>query len=206
MVTELVSLALYPLIALAVAGLVIWRVVAMGRASRAPISNEECVACGSRDVTSLGPAVYRCGACGYEGGSGVAASLAERERAEIEAMGPEARRAGAIADLEEALAGLASVEDDLARPAPSVADVERARAELLKATETLRRAGSKLGLAGLVPAVAAVDTTDFAAATVGDALGGQVGFALNAAEASSLRSQARVLAATARSTLDRARA
>jgi ribosomal protein L37AE/L43A len=55
----------------AVAGTVAARRLA--NAARAPISDDECVSCGSSNVEVAGAGAYVCLACGYEGGSGRAA-------------------------------------------------------------------------------------------------------------------------------------
>lgn len=209
-ISDLVVLGLYGLGGVAVVGLVVWRVVAMGHAASAPLSNEQCVACGSKDVTALAAGVYRCNGCGYEGGSGVAAAMAEREWAEVSAMSPEARRAGAVADLREALAVLVAADGRLGGLAPDSTDVDAARSELLRAGEALRRAGLKLGHPILAPQLATADSSGFAMATVTDALGGAAGVgwnaataAMTAAEASGLRGQARAMAAAAQAALVR---
>ncbi len=45
----------------------------MAKAAKAPIFDDECVSCGSREVQVQGEGAYVCLACGYEGGSGRAA-------------------------------------------------------------------------------------------------------------------------------------
>ena len=78
------------------------RSLRLGSASRAHISDESCVACDSKDLTSLGPGAYRCNACGYEGGSGLAAMQEQRRLAHFDRMTPEERRKSAHEDLLEA--------------------------------------------------------------------------------------------------------
>ncbi len=50
----------------------LFRVMRWKAAGKAEITDEECVACGARDLHSLGERAYRCLECGYEGGSGLA--------------------------------------------------------------------------------------------------------------------------------------
>lgn len=89
-----------------------WR---MNRAMSEASTGESCVACDGTDVTLLGPAAYRCNACGYEGGDGLAAlHRAEREAA-FARMPEAARRASARGDLEEARRLLTSGLGDLDR-------------------------------------------------------------------------------------------
>jgi ribosomal protein L37AE/L43A len=89
-------------VVLVIVGVVIWQVVKRTRALRAPISDDECVSCGSKQVTVLGPGTYRCDQCGYEGGSGMAAQKDHEQRERIARMDPAERRASGINDLQEA--------------------------------------------------------------------------------------------------------
>lgn len=50
--------------------------------SRAPL----CVACGAASVVFVAPQVYRCHACGYEGGEGLAALMRLRRQAKFDAL------------------------------------------------------------------------------------------------------------------------
>jgi len=84
------------------------RSLKLGSASRAHISDESCVACDSADVTSLGPGAYRCNACGYEGGSGLAAMQEQNRLAQFDQMSPDERRESAQKDLLEARTVLTS--------------------------------------------------------------------------------------------------
>ncbi|MGH1342831.1 MAG: hypothetical protein ACRBN8_14815 [Nannocystales bacterium] len=64
----------------------------MAIAAKAPISDDECVSCGSSEVQVQGAGAYVCLACGYEGGSGRAA-LHEQAQAERYAnLSPQARQ------------------------------------------------------------------------------------------------------------------
>ena len=45
---------------------------------------EECIACSSQDLTFLAEEVYHCNACGYEGGSGMAAYLANQKKQDLQ--------------------------------------------------------------------------------------------------------------------------
>ena len=72
------------------------------RATHADIADDRCVACDSTDVEELGPDAYRCRACGYEGGSGLARMIEQQRRAAFDRMGPEQRRKSARKDLDDA--------------------------------------------------------------------------------------------------------
>ncbi len=76
-----------------------WR---LGQVSQEKISDFVCVACGSADPEVVGPGMYRCAACGYEGGSGWAVHLDAERRKGFDAMDPTARIASARDDLEYA--------------------------------------------------------------------------------------------------------
>ncbi|RMG17603.1 MAG: hypothetical protein D6729_08615 [Deltaproteobacteria bacterium] len=67
-----------------------------------PIDANTCVACGSRLLTFLGPAHYRCDACGYEGGRGLAQKQLEARRASLKSLPPTERRKAGIEALREA--------------------------------------------------------------------------------------------------------
>jgi hypothetical protein len=77
-----------------------------------------CVACSGTDVSELGPDAYRCKACGFTWGSGLAALRADTERAAIAAMSDEERRRSGMDDLAQAklllLAAVGAVEAALA--------------------------------------------------------------------------------------------
>lgn len=87
-----------------------WRMWKQRRALTADIADDSCVACDSRDLTSLGEDAYLCNACGYEGGSGLV-RMQDAAQAEMWASWtPEKRRASALADLKEARTFLRSAE------------------------------------------------------------------------------------------------
>ena len=71
-----------------------------------------CLACGKAELETLGPDVYRCSTCGHEGGDGLPAWIAARERSEITAMSPEQRAALALEHLEAARNLLAGVHSE----------------------------------------------------------------------------------------------
>jgi hypothetical protein len=78
-------------------------------------ADASCLSCNSTDLESLAPDAYRCGTCGYEGGDGLAAWIAERKRSEIAAMSPEQRSALARENLSAArnvLVGAAHIDGD----------------------------------------------------------------------------------------------
>ena len=89
----------------------IWR---MNKASKAPISDNECVACGSKEVTVVAEGAYRCDACGYEGGSGLAKLQDEAHVKGIEAMSDEDKRRTGIADLKQERSLLMGAQGTLA--------------------------------------------------------------------------------------------
>ena len=76
------------------------------------IPDDECVACESRDLTSLAEGVYRCNMCGYEGGSGYAAWQQKQRDDEMLALPPERRKELARQKLEQALVLLSSADGD----------------------------------------------------------------------------------------------
>ncbi len=63
----------------------------MANAAKAPIFDDECVSCGSREVQVQGEGVYVCLACGYEGGSGRAAQREQVQAERYANLSPEAR-------------------------------------------------------------------------------------------------------------------
>lgn len=63
----------------------------MAAAAKAPISDDECVSCGSGNVRVEGPGAYVCLACGYEGGSGRAKAAAQAEVDRYADLSPEER-------------------------------------------------------------------------------------------------------------------
>lgn len=141
---SLVTLAIYAVIGLAIVGTIIWQVMKRSRAMRAPIGDDECVSCDSRNVTLIGPGIYRCQDCGYEGGPGIAARQAQSQAAAIEQMSPEARRSSGIQDLQEARTMLMSVagsSDSLVDASGSVASM---RSNLTLAKQQLQNASLKL--------------------------------------------------------------
>jgi ribosomal protein L37AE/L43A len=86
----------------------------MRRSMDEPARDDACVACGNRSVQVVAPAVYRCGQCGYEGGSGLAARRTQQRREQIAGMSPEQRRMSAAQDLLEARTLLTSCLGDIA--------------------------------------------------------------------------------------------
>ena len=57
--------------------------------------DDSCVSCASTEIETLFEGVYRCTACGYEGGPGYAAYLAERRREKLASLDGPARREAA---------------------------------------------------------------------------------------------------------------
>jgi hypothetical protein len=72
------------------------------RVLRSDISDDECVACGSKELTSLGPNAYECNTCQYQGGSGLATMQADARFAVFDAWDELKRLASATSDLQEA--------------------------------------------------------------------------------------------------------
>lgn len=80
------------LVAVVIVGLVgMFAARRMSMAAKAPIFDDECVSCGSRDVQSQGAAAYVCLSCGYEGGSGRAAMREQSVAERYASLSPEAR-------------------------------------------------------------------------------------------------------------------
>jgi hypothetical protein len=128
----------------------------------APNTGDSCIACSSRDVTSLAPMVYRCRACGHEGGDGWAAWREAQRNASFEAWSPARRRRSAARDLVQArtllVAGLGDLERASHETMSTVSDVltwERSETwaatkgaglgRLLEAQGWIRDAVAKLG-------------------------------------------------------------
>ncbi len=124
-------------------------------------AKDQCVACRSRDLTALADRVYRCNACGYEGGEGRAlVERALREASFLE-MAPARRLEEARRDLLEArslaLGGVGDLErangfgDEVFNAESSTPSHDTARASgtgrLLEARSKIRNAAAKLGLA-----------------------------------------------------------
>ena len=65
----------------------------------ADIPDDVCVACDSQDLTVIGQGAYRCNACGYEGGSGMAQLMEDERHTGFDAMSPEQRIRTAREDL-----------------------------------------------------------------------------------------------------------
>ena len=73
-----------------------------------------CIACGSYRLTLMGPGAYRCMACGYEGGDGLAAQVEAERQVALASEPPEAREAAALRDLFEAERLLSTARSALA--------------------------------------------------------------------------------------------
>lgn len=102
LVPSLISCSLYIIIPASVVGATLYGVHRMRKGMKAEIADDECVSCGERSLTSLGPNAYRCNACGYEGGSGLKAIQEAAHHARIDALSPQERRASGLRDLQEA--------------------------------------------------------------------------------------------------------
>lgn len=90
------------LVGLLVLSVAIWQMRRFNKVLKDPVSDDLCVACNSNNLKALGPNAYLCNACGYEGGSGLAA-IREAERAKkLAAMSTDQRHASGLNDLREA--------------------------------------------------------------------------------------------------------
>lgn len=105
------------LIGLLILAVALWRAKKLKDAMKAPVRDDICVACNSSNLSILGPNVYRCKECGYEGGSGVAALRDAARAKKVDAMSPEDRRAAGLKDLEEARILLLGCEGIMANAA-----------------------------------------------------------------------------------------
>ncbi len=85
-------------------------------ASAEPISDDECVACGSRNLASMGPGAYACQDCDYQGGSGQAKQAEHRRQDRVAALSAAERAAALEAHLLSArrVLAVAATEDPLA--------------------------------------------------------------------------------------------
>ena len=85
----------------------------MAAAARAPISDDECVSCGSSDVQVQGAGAYVCSACGYEGGSGRAEMARQSQADKYAALSPQERQRVVTDHVRTAARILASYSADL---------------------------------------------------------------------------------------------
>jgi hypothetical protein len=92
------------------------------RAARAFRSEAHCVVCDGTDLEVLAPAVYRCNACGHEGGEGRVARAREQRSASFGGMDPAERRKSGRRDLLEARTLLLSGLGDLERTQAPIGD------------------------------------------------------------------------------------
>ncbi|MCA9712503.1 MAG: hypothetical protein KDK70_42130 [Myxococcales bacterium] len=127
-----------------------------------------CAACQGDALTMLAPDVYRCDACGYEGGEGRGARARARREASLQAMDHRQRRESALGDLREARMLASSGMAELRRARAMIGEAlfddrrvgstarDHARAsgtgQLLQARGKLRDAAVELGLTSSRPA------------------------------------------------------
>jgi len=130
---------------LIIVAVIIWQAIKRSRALRDPISDNECVSCGSTSVTMLGPNAYRCDQCGYEGGSGVAAKRAQDQLDWIAQMDPALRQESGVKDLHEARTLLLSTLGSGVTIGESGAAIGTAQSNLAQAKQHLQQASLKLG-------------------------------------------------------------
>ena len=91
----------------------IWEAFKFDRAAKAEIADDECVACGSKDLEELAPRAYRCLQCGYEGGSGLAEAHEAAARRELDELDPDQKRRKARALVDDARSLLTSARGTL---------------------------------------------------------------------------------------------
>ena len=202
-ITDLIELGLYVVVGVAVVAFVLWRVIKMQKAAKAPISDDMCVVCGSRDLIKSGPTLYTCNACGYSGGSGQRQAREKQVQEQLGKMSPAERRLSGLDDLGKARLILESALSMVRLPNPSVQDVERVRNELFEAEQLMRLAGAKLGEPLLPHERDSVDDGAFALSTAAEAGGALASGLAAAAESQSLGSRAGRLMGIVKAALDR---
>jgi len=143
------------------------------------------VSCDSRNVTLIGPGIYQCQDCGYEGGPGIATRQAQNQANAIAQMSPEARQQSGIQDLQEARTLLMSVAGSSASMVDSSGSVASVRSNLTLAKQQVHSASLKLGDPNLAqrPDQVTYDAVSDAAVSLTE--GGMVGGVLEGAMASS---------------------
>ncbi|MCH9681809.1 MAG: hypothetical protein K0V04_10280 [Deltaproteobacteria bacterium] len=118
-----------------------------------PAPKDVCIACASPDLESLGPDLYRCRQCEYEGGDGMRAREDARAAAAYAGVDPLERQRLSHRRLHEALQTLSSARasipsdyDELARWHGSLCETAlRAASEL---DDAVRAAGGRIVLPG----------------------------------------------------------
>lgn len=161
-------------VVLAIVGVVIWQIVKRTRAMKAPISDEECVSCGSKNVTILGPGNYRCNECDYEGGSGMAVKQDQEQRQRIEAMDPAERHASGIKDLHEARTLLSAMLGSGVAIGESSSAIGVAQSNLAQAKQHMQLASLKLNDGYLALPGGGPNTDSMAGSEVATALDSQL--------------------------------
>lgn len=158
---------------LVIVAVVIWQIVKRTRAMNAPISDDECVSCGSKNVTVLGPGNYRCNECEYEGGSGMAAKQNQEQLDRINQMDPAARHASGVTDLHEARTLLLSMLGAGVTIGESSSAIGVAQSNLAQAKQHLQMASLKLNDSYLAVQPTGGESAAFAGAQVATALDSQ---------------------------------
>ena len=100
----------------------IWQLiqsVIFNRAMNEEIPDDVCVACESEDITVLAEGVYRCNACGYEGGSNFAEYKQQQRRKKVDALEGEARQEHIVDTLKEARTLASSAQGSLSSASAS---------------------------------------------------------------------------------------
>jgi ribosomal protein L37AE/L43A len=200
---DLIQFGLYVVVGIAVVSFALWRIIKMQKAAKAPISDDACVVCGSRDLEKNGPAIYTCRACGYSGGSGQRQAHEKRVQEQLGKMTPEERKRSGLEDLRHARLILESAMSLVRLPNPSVKDVERVRGELFEAEQLMKLAGLKLGALLLPQERDSFDGGAFALSTAAGAGGALAAGLAAAAESQALGSRAGGLMGVVKAALDR---
>jgi hypothetical protein len=128
----------------------------------APSTGELCIACNSNQVTLLAPMVYRCNACGHEGGDGIAAREEARRAAAVQRHDVALRRKSARRNLREARtlvsSALGTLEREMSFVVPGTDD--SATLLLVEAKRKVQDAELELGVSLGVAATAEVEGID----------------------------------------------
>ncbi len=107
---------------------------------------ERCIACGASSVVTVGPGHFRCEACGYEGGPGLAKKQAQARREALRRLPPDERRRRGLEGLKEAHRTLIAARGTLAGVA--VQPIDESTTEMARDLNTDSIATSLVRVAG----------------------------------------------------------
>jgi ribosomal protein L37AE/L43A len=79
-----------------------------------PVEDDRCAACDGHDVAHVEDGVYRCNACGHEGGTNYPAWFARKKQEKALEQSPEERRAAARGTLGDVALALTALEGNIA--------------------------------------------------------------------------------------------